>query len=129
MRNDGFLLFSALHWICARYHGANVSKQWKRCFRYCHAPSANRTAGTHDYQRGGICKWSGNTKMHSVQFRAGYEMQDFFNGKAGPEYPSPAPPIGQAQLFTPGPKMNMRGRGRWPGWEIIGSFQLNMILN
>ena len=47
----------------------------------------------------------------------------FFNGKAGPEYPSPAPPIGQAQTFTPGPKVNMRGRGRWRGWEIIGSFQ------
>ncbi len=74
---------------------------------------------------------SGSAIQRCIQFNFGPVMKCrlFFNGKAGPEYPSPAPPIGLAQIFTPGPKMNMRGRGRWPGWEIIGSFQLNMILN
>jgi len=47
----------------------------------------------------------------------------FYKGAPGPEYPLPAPPIGQAKLFTPGPKMNMRGRGRWRDWEIIGFFR------
>jgi hypothetical protein len=74
--------------------------------------------------RGGSIE-SGTAVQRCIQFNFEPTMKCriFFNGKAGPEYPSPAPPIGQGPIFTPGPKTNMRGRGRWRGWEIIGSFQ------
>ena len=76
-----------------------------------------------------IIKWGASGRGAALQrciqfnFEPVMKCRVFFDGIAGPEYPSPAPPMGQAQISTAGPKMNLRGRGRWRDWEIIGSFQ------